>query len=95
LIGRRARVLITASGVVRGTKKIELKRIADQAIGLCEDACHQVRAWLLGPGQSLAMPARPMLSGKLCSLQGQCGWPREFLSEGAYAVAMFVAGRGC
>ncbi len=38
----RAKVLLTASGVMRGPKHIELKKIADKALDLCAKAGHTV-----------------------------------------------------
>jgi acyl-coenzyme A synthetase/AMP-(fatty) acid ligase len=38
----KARVLLTCSGAMRATKKIELKRIADQAISMCSSRGHSV-----------------------------------------------------
>jgi acetyl-CoA synthetase len=38
----KAKVLITASGVMRGNKKIDLKSIADSAHAMCTKAGHTV-----------------------------------------------------
>lgn len=40
----KAKVLLTASGVLRGPKVIELKKIADKALELSAQAGHTVRA---------------------------------------------------
>ncbi len=40
----KARVLITASGGMRATKRIELKRIADSALGLAASRGFEARA---------------------------------------------------
>ncbi|KAJ9520487.1 hypothetical protein QJQ45_000217 [Haematococcus lacustris] len=42
LEGARSRVLLTCSGVMRGTKKIDLKAIADKAVGLAAARDHVV-----------------------------------------------------
>jgi acetyl-CoA synthetase len=38
----KAKVLVTASGVMRGNKKIDLKAIADSAHAMCAKAGHSV-----------------------------------------------------
>jgi acyl-coenzyme A synthetase/AMP-(fatty) acid ligase len=38
----KARVLLTCSGGMRATKKIELKQIADKAIQMCAAQGHKV-----------------------------------------------------
>jgi acetyl-CoA synthetase len=42
-----AKVLLTCSGVMRGTKKIDLKAIADKALAQCEKNGHKVRTQLM------------------------------------------------
>lgn len=39
----KAKVLLTCSGVMRGTKKIDLKKIADKAVDMCTAQNHKVR----------------------------------------------------
>jgi acetyl-CoA synthetase len=39
----KPKVLIVASGVMRGTKKIELKKIADEACNICKSKGFRVR----------------------------------------------------
>jgi acetyl-CoA synthetase len=38
----RAKVLVTASGVMRGTKAVQLKQIADEACNICRSRSHEV-----------------------------------------------------
>jgi acetyl-CoA synthetase len=38
-----AKALLTCSGVMRGTKTIELKKIADKALAMAEAGGHKVR----------------------------------------------------
>jgi acetyl-CoA synthetase len=60
----KAKVLITASGVMRGNKKIDLKAIADSAHAMCAKAGHTVPRVVVYENERCAR-ARPCL---LCCL---------------------------
>mmetsp|Transcript_19106 Transcript_19106/g.32798 ORF Transcript_19106/g.32798 Transcript_19106/m.32798 type:complete len:706 (+) Transcript_19106:76-2193(+) len=61
----KAKVLITCSGVMRGAKPIELKKIADKALTLCEEQGHKVPTVLVYEHEK-AVPAAitPFVEGR-------------------------------
>lgn len=45
IVNCEAKVLITASGVMRGTKAVQLKKIADEACNISKSRNHEVRCY--------------------------------------------------
>eukprot|EP00951_Prasinocladus_malaysianus_P007662 scaffold55079_cov32-Prasinocladus_malaysianus.AAC.1 len=50
----KAKAVITCSAVMRGTKKIELKKITDDALAICSSEGYEVGFDQLGPDGCLA-----------------------------------------
>jgi acyl-coenzyme A synthetase/AMP-(fatty) acid ligase len=65
LVNCTPQVLVTASGVMRGAKKVELKKIADEACSICKSRGHEVLAFL-HVLLSLSLPVISAWQGVVC-----------------------------
>lgn len=73
----KAKVLITASGVMRGNKKIDLKSIADAAHAMCSKAGHNVPTVLVYENDRAAPKASTAM------VEGRDVWYDEALANQA------------
>lgn len=99
-----AKVLLTASGVMRGNKKIDLKAIADSGLSMCEKQGERYKHKLASDGQYAQQPQheqqrmlRPALRLSVNRRRGsnwqQLGWPFHRLSNSKGGVC-WGSGRG-
>jgi acetyl-CoA synthetase len=72
---RSSRVLITASGVLRGSKLLQLKRVADAALAAAAAAGHHVARCLVWEKSALPREVRRRrwLTGRLAAWLGRAG----------------------